>query len=170
METGTSHEQTLFGIYKLHAELAEQVASLREGVNKLFAGMVTGLVAASVLMQRFAPDTHLVWAMPVLGFIVSVGWTLSIFSITGRLTAKNHVLVELEERLPFSFFAKEKREFEKSRYRYVARQRSTLVMPIGFAIVCIGWTTVLLCTSTGQAGEMIIATVGGSVSTDQGLF
>ena len=47
----------LFETYKLHAELAERVASLREGLNKLYSGMVTGIVAASVVLHRLVPDS-----------------------------------------------------------------------------------------------------------------
>ena len=49
-------DSQLFEMYKLHVELAEQAASLREGLNKLYSGLVAGIVAASVLMHRFVPD------------------------------------------------------------------------------------------------------------------
>ena len=83
----------LFEMYKLHAELAEQAASLREGLNKLYSGMVTSIVAASVLLHRVAPDTESVWVLPTLGIVVSLSWILSLHSVTGRLSARHAVLV-----------------------------------------------------------------------------
>ena len=62
----------LFEMYKLHAALAEQAASHREGLNKLYSGMVTSVVAASVLLDRVAPDTEMVWVLPTLGILVSL--------------------------------------------------------------------------------------------------
>ena len=54
----TENEATLLEIYKLHADLAEQAASSREGLNKLYTGMVSPMIAASVLIQRVVPDAE----------------------------------------------------------------------------------------------------------------
>ena len=153
MNTDTDNGQTLFEIYRLHAELAEQAAGHREGLQKLYLGMVAGIVSASILMECFAPDTQMVWALPVLGLVVSTSWTLSIFSITGRLEAKHRVLVELEKSLPFCFFARERSEFEQR--GSLARKRSSLIMPMCFGVMCILWAAYLFCFSpTVKGGEM----------------
>ena len=101
MSADDSH--LLFETYKLHAELAEQAASLREGLNKMYSGMVTSIVAASVLLHRLAPNAEAVWVLPTLGILVSLSWMLALHSVTGRLSAKHTVLVALETRLPFNF-------------------------------------------------------------------
>ena len=132
----------LFETYKLHAELAERVAVLREGVNKLYVGIVVSVLAASVLVYRLAPDTETVWVLPSLGLLVSVSWIVSLQSVTGRLSAKHNVLVALEAELPFRFFELEKIEFEKQ--RFFRRKYSGLVMPSAFLFSCVAWLLFLL--------------------------
>ena len=97
----------LFETYQLHAELAEQLESAREGLNKLYSGMVTGIIAASVLLHRFVPNQeNSIWELmlPVVSIVVSMSWMLSLQSVTGKLTAKNTVLRKMEKNLQFDFF------------------------------------------------------------------
>ena len=112
----TDDRNLLFETYILHAELAERVAAAREGINKLHTSVVAGIVAASVLMHRLAPNTETLWVLSVLGMLVSVSWMFSIHSVTGRLTAKHKVLLILEKNLPFNFLDQESREFDKSSF------------------------------------------------------
>ena len=133
---------TLFGIYRLQAELAEQASSSRESLNKVYSGMVTAIIAGSVLIHRLAPDTDTVWVLPVLGIAVSLSWMMSHRSATGRLSAKHSVLLELESHLPFAFFERENVEFEK--LRIVRRKWSGLVMPGAFLLICSAWLTTLV--------------------------
>ena len=140
MSSNTSH--LLFETYKLHAELAEQTASLRENLNKLYSGMVTSIVAASVIMHRLVPGTEMVWVLPTLGIVVSLSWILSLSSVTGRLSAKHTVLVTLEASLPFAFLRRENEEFDKC--RFVRRKWTGQAMPWFFLILCIAWLVVLL--------------------------
>ena len=132
----------LIGIYKLHAELAEQVASAREDLSKLYAGMVSSILAASVLLHRFAPDSSAMWVLPVIGMIVSVSWIMSLRSMTARLSAKHVVLVELEGKLPFAFLKRENEEFDKA--RGPRRTRSAVVLPVVFLGLCVVWLGTLL--------------------------
>ena len=136
---------TLFGIYKLHAELAEQASSLREGLNKLYSGMVTSIVAASVLLHRVAPDSGTMWVLPVLGMFASLSWMISLHSVTGRLSAKHAVLLELESRLPFDFFGRENAEFDKR--RIFRRKWSGLLMPGAFLALSGVWLATLIVQS-----------------------
>ncbi len=59
-ETKKHDSTTLFGMYTLHAELAEQASSSRENLIKLYSGMVTFIVAASVLLHRVAAGSDTV--------------------------------------------------------------------------------------------------------------
>ena len=142
----------LFETYKLHTELAERVASLREGLNKLYSGMVTSIVAASVLLHRVFPDAEAAWVLPVLGIVVSLSWMFSFHSVTGRLAAKHDVLLVLEEKLPFDFLERENHRFNKG--GFLRRKYSGLVMPSAFLVLCGAWLAVLLirdyCTSYGH--------------------
>ena len=54
-----------FETFKLHAELAQCVFPLRAGVNKLYSGMGSGIVAAAAVVHRIAPDAVTVWVLPV---------------------------------------------------------------------------------------------------------
>ena len=137
--------ETLFAIYKLHAELAEQASSLREGLNKLYSGMVTSIVAASVLLHRVAPDSDTMWVLPVLGMIASLSWMISLHSVTGRLSAKHAVLLELESRLPFDFFSRENTEFDKR--RIFRRKWSGVLMPAAFLALSGVWLATLIVQS-----------------------
>ena len=137
-------EQTiLFETYKLHTELAEKVASLREGLNKLYSGMVTAIVGASVLLHREAPDAVTVLVLPLLGALVSIAWMLSLLSVTGRLIAKNQTLRTLEVELPFHFLRQENNEFEKLRFVF-RRKWTSLLIPFAFLILCIVWLLFLV--------------------------
>ena len=133
---------TLIEIYKLHAELAERVATSREGLNKLYTGMVSTIVVASVLLQRFDPESQTTWILPGLGCIVSISWLISLTSMTGRLTAKNVVLISLETRLSFDFFKRENVEFEKR--GFIRRKWSSVLMPILFLLIHVGWLASVL--------------------------
>ena len=143
-ENAKKHDsETLFGIYKLHAELAEQASSSRENLNKLYSGMVTFIVAASVLLHRVAPDSDTMWVLPVLGIVVSLSWMMSLGSVTARLSAKNRVLLELESRLPFGFFKCEKAEFDKQPCIF-RRKWTGLLMPVAFLVICVAWFGMLI--------------------------
>ena len=138
----TNGSQILFEIYKLHAELARDIDSNREGLNKIYVGMVTSIIAASVLLYRLVPDVETIWMLPVLGIVVSLSWMFSLHSITGKLCAKHDVLLALEMELPFQFFQREVREFEKG--GFLRRRYSGLVMPIAFLALCIMWFAILI--------------------------
>ena len=145
MTTEMTDSGTLFSIYKLHAETAEQVSSLREGLNKLYSGMVTSIVAASVLLHRVAPDSDTMWVLPVLGMIASLSWMISLHSVTGRLSAKHAVLLELESKLPFDFFRRENAEFDKR--RVFRRKLSGVLMPAAFLAFSGVWLATLIVQS-----------------------
>ena len=125
-----------FETYKLHAELAERVAHIRESLNRLYSGMVVGLVAAMVLVNRLAPETYMTWLFYALGVVISITWLLSMHSVRGRLKAKHAVLVTLEDKLPFDFLRQEEEEYNRGGW-VLRRSLSGLVMPWFLLIYCI---------------------------------
>lgn len=135
-------DQFLFETYKLHAELAERVASIREGLSKLYSGMVASIVAASVLLHRLLPDTETIWIVAALSILLSLSWMFSLLSVTGRLSAKHKVLLELEEQLPFKFLEKENQAFDQG--SFLRRKYSALVMPSGFLMLSTAWFVYLI--------------------------
>ena len=141
MKQRRDRQQWQFETYKLHAELAERVASLREGVNKLYSGMVSGIVAASVALHRIDSDAGTAWVLAVLGIVVSFAWLLSIRSVSGRLVAKGEVLRTMERNLPFRFLTHEKCKFEQQ--GFLKRESSLTAVPYLFLGICVLWLTVL---------------------------
>lgn len=135
---------TKFEIYKLHAEFADRAARMREGLNKLYSGVVVSIIVATVLLHRLVPDADAVWSLPVLGAIVALSWLASLHSITGRLIAKQAVLQDLETEMPFPFFTREEAEFNK--LKVFRRKWSGLVMPLGLFATCVVWL-IWLCFS-----------------------
>lgn len=144
----TDEQGIMFETYKLHAELAERLASLREDVNKIHSGMVTGVVAATVVVNRLTPQQgsspELAWVLPVLGIVVSVSWVMSFLSMNAKLTAKNDVLAALETHLPCDFFQQEKCAYFRgsSLKTFFTRKYIALIMPVLFAVLC---SMILLC-------------------------
>ena len=133
-------ENLLFETYKLHAELAERAASLREDINKLYTGMVTAIIAATVLLQRLGANGDTQLLMPIVAILASLCWMLSLHSLTGRLTAKQKVLVTLEAELPFAFLKRENDEFNQS--CYLRRKHTAWLMPAAFLGTCFIWLIV----------------------------
>ena len=140
----------VFETYKVHVELAERVASLREGVNKLYSAMVTGIVSVSVLLYRVVPDAATTWVLPSLGVVILLSWMLSLLSVTGRLAAKNKVLSDLETMLPFDFLVREQREFGKR--RFIRRGVTGMVIPVAFLCLCVAW---LVMAIVGESSRQI---------------
>ena len=142
MTERSSDPGILLDIYKLHAEIAEQVSSSREGLNKLYTGMVTAIIAGSVLLHRVAPNSDAMWMLPVLGIAVSLSWLMSLHSVTGRLSAKHAVLIDLESELPFDFLKREQAEFKN--LGFVRRKWSGMLMPVSFLVISGGWLATLI--------------------------
>ncbi len=133
--------ETLFSIYKLHTELAEQASYSRENMNKIYSGMVIATIAGSVLIHRVAPDSGTMWVLPVLGIVISFSWMMSLLSATGRLFAKHKTLLELESKLPFAFLKREKDSFDN--LFTIRRKWTALLMPVLFLIISAGWLVTL---------------------------
>ena len=139
------YQRTLFDVYKLHAELAERVAALREGVNRLHSAIVASIVAASVLLERVESGPRIAWFLPVLAIVVCLSWIVSLSSVTGRLTAKSEVLKELEMELSFNFLQREEEKFKEG--RFLRRKWSGFLIPVMFIVLCLGWIVRLWCIS-----------------------
>ncbi|MCY4303440.1 MAG: hypothetical protein OXC62_01430 [Aestuariivita sp.] len=131
----------LLRIYELHAELAERAALAREGLNKIYSGIVAAIIAGSVLFYRIVRIDEILWVLPTLGILISLSWMVSLHSATGRLSAKHKVLLDLETKLPFEFLKRENEEFKKL---FVIRRKWTaLLMPLSFLSLSCAWLIVL---------------------------
>ncbi len=51
------NRQELLEIYKLHAELADRVSQRREGANRLFVSLLTGMLIFMAALLRYGAET-----------------------------------------------------------------------------------------------------------------
>ena len=106
-------------------------------MNKLYTGVASSIIAASVLIRRVDLDAESLWVFPMLGIVVSICWLMSMHSMTGRLSAKQAVLVELEAMMPFEFLRRKNEEFEKQ--RSIRCKWTGKAKPFMFIVICAAW-------------------------------
>ena len=106
-----SDKTGLLEIYRLHAELADKVSQRREGANRLYVSLISGLVlfATSLLQFKMTPDSTKIAliSVSILGLILSGSWYVVIRSYRQLNTGKFKALYELEEKLSYPFFQRE---------------------------------------------------------------
>lgn len=105
-------QQELLEIYKLHAQLADNVSNRRATANRFYMLVLSGLVALfSALIQRQngIPLGYLMVGFGLFGTVLTFGWYIVIRSYRQLNTGKFLALHELEEQLAYPFF---KREWE----------------------------------------------------------
>ena len=109
--TETEDRVELLEIYKLHSELADRVSQRREGANRLYVSLITGLVVFLAALVRFGigdtPQGLVLCAVGLLGAVISASWCVVIISHRQLNSAKFRVLHELEKHLAFQFFTLE---------------------------------------------------------------
>ena len=110
MNTGSS-QKDLLEIYKLHAELADRVSQRREGANRLYVTLLTGLMVLVAAMLRYriidGHETIMLITVGILGISISVSWYIIIRSYRQLNSGKFKTLHELEEKLVYPFFTRE---------------------------------------------------------------
>ena len=107
-----SKQQELLEIYKLHAQLADNVSNRRATANRFYMLVLSGLVALfSALIQRQNGISlgYLMVGFGLFGTVLTFGWYIVIRSYRQLNTGKFLALHELEEQLAYPFF---KREWE----------------------------------------------------------
>lgn len=115
MEKPDGQNETL-ELYKLHAELADRVSQRREGANRLYVGLLTGVFVFVAAIVRFSVGEIPAWivgASGVLGVALSASWFVVIRSYRQLNSGKFAALDELEEKLPYPFFRREWEILEK---------------------------------------------------------
>ena len=101
----------LLEMYRLHAELADRVSQRREGANRLYASLLTGLAAFLAALFRFGvgdvPVNVVLIVVGAVGASLSVSWYVILRSYRQLNTGKFKALHELEEKLAYPFFQRE---------------------------------------------------------------
>ena len=163
------NQNELLDLYRLHAELADRVSQRREGANRLFVSLLTGLLVFLAALLRFAardasienvvarrlmPSGNLSPEMlavfiGILGVVLSVAWFIVIRSYRQLNTGKFKALQELESKLAYPFF---RREWEilgegKDFRRYWRLTVVETLLPLIFALAFAG---ILVCALFGS--------------------
>lgn len=107
----TEDKQELLEIYKLHAELADRVSQRREGANRLYASLLTGILGFLAISLRFGTGDFPIWGLlvvaGVLGMLLSASWFVIVRSYRQLNSGKFKPLHELESKLAYPFFKRE---------------------------------------------------------------
>ena len=109
-----SNQNELLEIYKLHSELADRVSQRREGANRLYVSLLSGLAVLLAALLRLGvgdggPLKIVFSSTGAIGALLSVSWYVVIRSYRQLNTGKFKALHELEGKLAYPFF---KREWE----------------------------------------------------------
>ena len=131
-------------LYKLHAELADRVSQRREGANRLFVSLLTGLLVFLAALLRFGTGDLGAGAVMGLfgaaGLLLSAAWFIVLRSYRQLNTGKFEALHELEKKLPYPFFAREWELLHEGR-TFRKYWRLTVVetlLPIIFGLLFLG--------------------------------
>ena len=133
------HRQELLEIYKLHAGLADKVSERREGANRLYVSLLTGILALLVAFSRYGIKTislcGVLTAGGILMLLLSASWFIVIRSYRQLNTGKFAALHELETELAYPFFKREWALLEegKNLSRYWKLTIVETFLPIGFS-------------------------------------
>lgn len=103
-------KQELMEIYKLHAQLADNVSKRRGTADRFYLLVLSGLaVFFSALLQREngVPLGSLMVGFGALGMFLAIAWYIVIRSYRQLNSGKFKALHELEEKLAYPFFKRE---------------------------------------------------------------
>lgn len=110
MMAENSHRE-LFDLYRLHAELADRVSQRREGANRLFVSLLTGLMVFLAALLRLGTGdlgaNAVMFFFGIAGVMLSAAWFVVIRSYRQLNTGKFEALHELEQHMPYAFFQRE---------------------------------------------------------------
>ena len=135
------NKQELLEIYKLHAELADRVSQRREGANRLYVTLLTGILILLVAFLRYGTGVIPVWVILLtigfLGVLLSVSWFVVIRSYRQLNSGKFKALHELEEKLAYPFFKREWDLLEQgeNKNRYWKLTSVETFLPVAFFIL-----------------------------------
>lgn len=141
-------QDELLEIYKLHAGLADKVSQRREGANRLYVSLITGLVVVLVTLSRYSTgEIPLVIqaGLALFGIHVAVSWWASIRSYRLLNSHKFEVLNELEKELPYPFFTREWELRSKGRRKPLRLTDVEGGLPLLFVLYFILYLVYLFC-------------------------
>ena len=103
-------KQELLDIYKLHAQLADNVSNRRATANRFYMLVLSGLAVIFSAFLQHKNGVPLGWLMVGFGLFgtsLAVAWYIVIRSYRQLNSGKFKALHELEEKLAYPFFKRE---------------------------------------------------------------
>jgi len=134
-------KQELLEIYKLHAELADRVSQRREGANRLYVSILTGVLILLAAFLRYGTENIPVWVISAgggtIGALLSGSWFIVIRPYRQLNRGKFDALHELEKELAYPFFKREWEILEEGNNRSNYWQLTIVetFLPVGFFVL-----------------------------------
>lgn len=133
-------KRELLEIYKLHAELADRISQRREGANRLYVSLLTGILILFAALFRYGTGAIPAWilvATGMLGIALSISWFIVIRSYRQLNRGKFETLIELEGKLAYPFYKREWDLLERGENikRYWKLTVVETILPMAFGLL-----------------------------------
>ena len=145
-ESGASQDY-LLDTYRWYIDSAERIGNRRASVNSFLLGVNAALAAYfSIVGPSITENPVPNIVIPITGILLCLGWYLALANFRQLTAAKTHVIRRLEESLPATVFAEERKMVEQSAQALGPLTRIGNAMPGLFMVLYIGITW--YCQST----------------------
>ena len=105
------NRQEMWRLYKLHVQISDCVSQRREGANRRYAGLLSGVAVFSFGVLRFKGNEIEDWFIGMLGFLgflLACSWIIVICVYHELTSAKLKIISEIEEEFSWHFYIKER--------------------------------------------------------------
>ena len=131
----------LLETYRWYINSAERVGNRRVSVNSFLLAANAGLatyfsIVGPTLVENPVPNV----VIPVIGLLLCLAWFLALDNFERLAAAKTHVIRKLEESLPATVFAEERKMVEQGATKYGPLAKIGNATPALFAVMYIGIT------------------------------
>ncbi len=135
------NQDYLLETYRWYINSAERVGNRRASVNSFLLAVNAALatyfsIVGPTLVENPVPNV----VIPVIGLLLCLAWFLAIENFQRLATAKTHVIRRLEESLPATVFAEERKMVEQGATKYGPLARIGNATPALFAVMYVGIT------------------------------
>jgi len=144
---GGASQDYLLDTYRWYIESAERIGNRRASVNSFLLAVNAALAAYFSIVGPSTtenPVPNIV--IPITGILLCLGWYLALVNFRQLAAAKSHVIRRLEESLPATVFAEERKMVEQSGQSLGPLTSIGNAMPALFGLLYIGITW--YCQST----------------------
>jgi len=144
---GGASQDYLLDTYRWYIDSAERIGDRRASVNSFLLGVNAALAAYfSIVGPSITENPIPNIVIPITGILLCLGWYLALANFRQLTAAKAHVIRRLEESLPATVFAEERKMVEQSAQALGPLTRIGNAMPGLFTVLYVGITW--YCQST----------------------